>query len=55
MVVDESRQRMEAQEAAPLDDESLLGEGALEAEEGQDADGREQLEQELESVRDQLM
>ncbi|MDO5674909.1 MAG: nucleotide exchange factor GrpE [bacterium] len=46
---------MEAQEAAPLDDENLLDEEALEAEKGQDADSREALEQELESVRDQLM
>lgn len=54
-MVEENRQRMEAQEAAPLDDENLLDEEALEAEKGQDADSREALEQELESVRDQLM
>ncbi len=59
MVVDENKHRMEAQETAPLEDEGLLEEEAQEAEDGQDADGgadsREVLEQELESVRDQLM
>ncbi|NLZ16488.1 MAG: nucleotide exchange factor GrpE [Desulfobulbaceae bacterium] len=54
MVTDETKHHTEAQEAGQVDEESLA-EATPVVDDGQDAEEREQLEQELETVRDQLM
>lgn len=54
MVTDETKHRTEAQQAAQVDEEYPAEATSMVGDE-QDAEGREQLEQELETVRDQLM